>query len=167
MSTTSIGAHIVIDPRVCDGAPTFRDTAVRVADVLEEVAQGTPWEEIIERRQGRVSRDAIAEALDLAGAVLGKHARVPPKRELDAPPTVLGEYIVADPAICHGAVTFRGTRIFVEDVVNQVARGMDWPAIVSEWRGSVTPEAIAESIRVAGRSFAEHARDHQLEPTVS
>lgn len=24
-----------------------------------------------------------------------------------------GEYIVADPRICHGALTFKGTRIFV------------------------------------------------------
>ena len=27
---------------------------------------------------------------------------------------LLGRYIVADPKICHGKPTFRGTRIFVE-----------------------------------------------------
>ena len=47
----------------------------------------------------------------------------------------LGRYIVADPAICHGEPTFRGTRILVSDVLEQVASGMAWEAIVEEWRG--------------------------------
>ena len=38
----------------------------------------------------------------------------------------LGRYIVADPAICHGEPTFRGTRILVEDVLEQVESGMAW-----------------------------------------
>jgi uncharacterized protein (DUF433 family) len=29
----------------------------------------------------------------------------------------LGRYVVADPSICHGAPTFRGTRILVADVL--------------------------------------------------
>jgi uncharacterized protein (DUF433 family) len=43
-----------------------------------------------------------------------------------------GAYIVADPRICHGQLTFRGTRILVEVVLQQVARGMDWDEIVGE-----------------------------------
>ena len=50
----------------------------------------------------------------------------------------LGRFIVADPAICHGALTFRGTRVFVADVLEQVASGMAWETIVEEWRGAVT-----------------------------
>ena len=60
-----------------------------------------------------------------------------------------GKYIVADPGICHGAVTFRGTRIFVSDVLEQVAEGMKWDEIVRQWRGSVTKQAIAEAVLVA------------------
>ena len=45
----------------------------------------------------------------------------------------LGRYIVADPAICHGEPTFRGTRILVADVLEQVASGMAWDAILEEW----------------------------------
>jgi len=60
-----------------------------------------------------------------------------------------GKYIVADPGICHGAVTFRGTRIFVSDVLEQVAEGMKWDEIVRQWRGSVTRQAIAEAVLVA------------------
>ena len=62
---------------------------------------------------------------------------------------ILGRYIVADPARCHGQPTFRGTRIFVADVLDQVARGMAWEAIVDAWRGRIAEEAIAEAVRLA------------------
>lgn len=68
---------------------------------------------------------------------------------------VLGRYVVADPAICHGQLTFRGTRIFVADVLEQVARGMAWEAITEEWRGAVSEEAIAEAVRLAREAFVE------------
>ena len=42
----------------------------------------------------------------------------------------LGRYIVADPAIRHGEPTFRGTRILVADVLEQVASGMAYEAII-------------------------------------
>jgi uncharacterized protein (DUF433 family) len=38
--------------------------------------------------------------------------------------------IVADPAICHGELTFRGTRILVADVLEQVESGMAYEAII-------------------------------------
>jgi len=50
----------------------------------------------------------------------------------------IGRYIVTDPKICHGKPTFRGTRIMVSQVLEQVANGMAWEAISEEWRGSVT-----------------------------
>jgi uncharacterized protein (DUF433 family) len=65
----------------------------------------------------------------------------------------LGEYIVADPEICHGKPTFKGTRVMVWVVLEQVARGMDWDAIVKEWRGRVPREAIGEAVRLAGGLF--------------
>ena len=46
---------------------------------------------------------------------------------------LLGRYIVIDPQICHGQPTFRGTRIMVAQVLEQVASGMAWEAIVEEW----------------------------------
>jgi uncharacterized protein (DUF433 family) len=63
--------------------------------------------------------------------------------------TVLGRYIVADPAICHGKLTFRGTRIFVADVLDQVASGMAWESIVESWGRKVSKDAIAEAVRLA------------------
>jgi uncharacterized protein (DUF433 family) len=65
----------------------------------------------------------------------------------------LGQYIVADPNICHGALTFKGTRLFVSDVLEMVAEGRDWEAIIRECHGSINREAIAAAIRLAGRAL--------------
>lgn len=61
----------------------------------------------------------------------------------------LGKHIVKDPRICHGKLTFRGTRVFVSSVLAQVARGLDWDVIVKEWHGSVSKAAIAEAVDLA------------------
>jgi uncharacterized protein (DUF433 family) len=59
---------------------------------------------------------------------------------------LMGRYIVTDPAICHGQPTFRGTRILVADVLEQVASGMAWESICQEWRDSISEDAIAEAV---------------------
>ncbi len=68
----------------------------------------------------------------------------------------LGRYIIVDPAICHGQPVFRGTRILVTDVLEQVASGMAWDAIIEEWHGALTKPAIAEAIRLAQEALASH-----------
>jgi len=78
---------------------------------------------------------------------------------------LLGRYIVTDPQICHGQPTFRGTRIMVTQVLEQVASGMAWEAIVEEWRGSVPTEAIAEAVRLAMQAFVDHADEYKVELT--
>lgn len=70
----------------------------------------------------------------------------------------LGEYIVADPKICHGRPTFKGTRIFVADVLEQIAEGRDWDEIIEEWRGRIPKGAIAEAIRLAGKALEHHMK---------
>jgi uncharacterized protein (DUF433 family) len=62
--------------------------------------------------------------------------------------TTSAQYIVSDPAICHGEPTFRGTRIMVADVLEQVESGMAYEAIIEEWRGTLTSDAIAEAVRI-------------------
>ena len=76
----------------------------------------------------------------------------------------LGRYIVADPAICHGQPTFRGTRILVSDVLEQVSSGLAWEAIIDEWHGRLTKRAIAEAVRLACETLVTHAGDLVLEP---
>ena len=72
---------------------------------------------------------------------------------------LMGRYIVSNPKICHGQPTFRGTRILVADVLEQVAGGMAWESIVAEWRGSISEGAIAEAVRAAKESFQERAQE--------
>jgi uncharacterized protein (DUF433 family) len=76
---------------------------------------------------------------------------------------LMGRYIVTDPKICHGKPTFRGTRIMVSQVLEQVSNGMAWEAIIEEWRGNITKEAIAEAVRLASQAFIEHADEYVLE----
>ena len=64
--------------------------------------------------------------------------------------------MLADPAICHGQPTFRGTRILVRDVLEQVASGIAWETIVEEWRENVPSEAISEAVLLANQAFGDH-----------
>ena len=74
-----------------------------------------------------------------------------------------GRYIVSDSEICHGKPTFRGTRILVSDVLEQVAGGLAWETIIEEWRGSITMEAIAEAVRLSSQAFLENVEKYAVE----
>ena len=67
------------------------------------------------------------------------------------PVKMIGRFIVADPKICHGKPTFRGTRILVADVLEQVASGVAWETIVSERGDAISADAIAEALRMPHR----------------
>jgi uncharacterized protein (DUF433 family) len=82
-------------------------------------------------------------------------------------PKLLGRYIVADPAICHGKPTFRGTRIFVSDVLEMVAKGLAWETIIEQWHNSITEEAIAEAVKLSSEAFLKHADEFALEPATA
>src|SRR5256885_15282982 len=61
----------------------------------------------------------------------------------------LGEHIVADPEICHGKPTFKGTRIMVWQVLGALARGESSEEIVAAWGDRVSRAAVAETVRLA------------------
>jgi uncharacterized protein (DUF433 family) len=73
---------------------------------------------------------------------------------------MIGRFVVADPTICHGQPTFRGTRILVADVLEQVAAGVAWETIVEEWRGDVSSDAISEAVRLASQAFRDHSAQY-------
>ena len=75
-------------------------------------------------------------------------------------PRFIGRYVVTDPEICHGKPTFRGTRILVSHVLEQVAEGTAWDTIIQEWRGNISKEAIAEAVRLASQAFLEHSQEY-------
>ena len=75
----------------------------------------------------------------------------------------LGRYIISDPRICHGKPTFRGTRIMVADVLEQVADGLAWETIIEEWNGSISREGIVEALQLAREALLKHAHEFVLE----
>lgn len=68
--------------------------------------------------------------------------------------TELGRYIVADPAICHGKPTFKGTRIMVWQVLDDVAEGRLWDFICNtRWAGRLPLAAVAEAVKLAEEAW--------------
>ena len=61
----------------------------------------------------------------------------------------LGRFIVADPAICHGKPTYKGTRIMVWQVLEDLGHGESVNKLVKAWGGRVSRQAILETIRLS------------------
>lgn len=76
---------------------------------------------------------------------------------------LMGRHIVTDPKVCHGKPTFRGTRVLVSDVLEQVASGMAWETIIEEWNDSITKDAIREAVELASQALLRHADEFVLE----
>jgi uncharacterized protein (DUF433 family) len=76
---------------------------------------------------------------------------------------IMGRYIVADPKVCHGKPTFRGTRIMVSDVLEQIEEGMAWESIIEGWHNSISKEAIAEALQLSRQAFLNHAHEFTIE----
>ena len=65
--TVELGRHIVSDPAICHGKPTFIGTRVFVADVLADVERGLSWDFIVQRwGGGKITKAAVTEAVRLA-----------------------------------------------------------------------------------------------------
>jgi uncharacterized protein (DUF433 family) len=69
----------------------------------------------------------------------------------------LGEYVVSNPEICGGQLTFKGTRMLVKDVLEMVSRGHEWRHISEECYGRVSRAAIAEAVALAREALIEKA----------
>jgi hypothetical protein len=68
----------------------------------------------------------------------------------------LGQYIVADPRICHGQPTFKGTRIMVWQVLEDLAAGRSWEFICnSRWEGRIPLAALAKALHLAKTAWLE------------
>ncbi|MBL8190343.1 MAG: DUF433 domain-containing protein [Acidobacteria bacterium] len=72
----------------------------------------------------------------------------------------LGKYIVSDPEICHGQLTFNGTRLLVKDALYFVAKGYDWNSISKEFY-DLPHEAIAEAVELASQALIDRVGNAQ------
>jgi hypothetical protein len=48
--------------------------------------------------------------------------------------------------------------------MDQVARGMSWDSIISEWNGKLTREAIAEAVSLASQALLRYSDEFAMEP---
>ncbi len=63
-----LGEHVVRAVGVCGGRPTFKYTRIEIMGALDRLAAGESLDDIVSGYGGRVSRDAILEALRIAAA---------------------------------------------------------------------------------------------------
>jgi uncharacterized protein (DUF433 family) len=64
----------------------------------------------------------------------------------------LGKYVVSDPRICHGHLTFKGTRIMVGPVLAALAEGRSKKEILRSWPRLTWP-AVQEAQLLAVHRF--------------
>jgi hypothetical protein len=55
----------------------------------------------------------------------------------------------------------------VFQVLEMVATGMAWEAIIEQCHNSITKEAISEAVSLASKVFVDHAHEYVLEPVVA
>jgi uncharacterized protein (DUF433 family) len=67
-----LGKHIVSAPGVCRGRPTFKYTRIEVAGVRSLLRAGKSIGEVVTDYEGRISRQAVQEAISLAARALVK-----------------------------------------------------------------------------------------------
>ena len=105
-------------------------------------------------------KKTLASTKTLVRSALPSRRRIP---AVQRNRLMLGRYIVADSAICHGKPTFRGTRIMVWQVLSMVARGLDWETIVERCHHSITEDAIAEAVKLSSEAFVKHSNEFVVE----
>ena len=62
----AMGNYVVRVVGVCGGRPTFKYTRIEVAGTLDRIHSGEDIDTIVEGYAGRVSREAIDEAIRIA-----------------------------------------------------------------------------------------------------
>ena len=60
-----LGEHVVRAVGVCDGRPTFKYTRIEITGTLDRLAVGESLESIVAGYRGKVSREAVMEAVQI------------------------------------------------------------------------------------------------------
>jgi uncharacterized protein (DUF433 family) len=69
-------------------------------------------------------------------------------RSIKMPVKKIGKYLVVDPEVCHGKMTFRGTRIPVSTILTFLSMGDSIDDILRKWP-RLNREAILEAFSYA------------------
>jgi uncharacterized protein (DUF433 family) len=154
--------RISLESKFGQGQAYIKGTKIPVHQIVEALANGDTADDLLKVYPSLKKRDilaCLAYAADLAKAPGKFPQKLPSHIIADSNGRrEIGKYLVIDPNICHGKMTFKGTRIFVEDVLDMVSKWMDWDDIMREYGGSITKEAIMEAVSLLGKSFGESKR---------
>lgn len=71
-------------------------------------------------------------------------------------PRAVGKYLVVDPRVCHGRLTFQGTRVPVATVLHVLSEGRSINQVLRGWP-ELTREAIAEAMQLAAEALVRQA----------
>ena len=63
-----LGEHVVRAVEICGGRPTFKYTRIEITGTLDRLAAGESLDEIVASYRGRVSREAVIEAMQIVTA---------------------------------------------------------------------------------------------------
>ncbi|MGE5294314.1 MAG: DUF433 domain-containing protein [Solirubrobacterales bacterium] len=77
MDRSAIKNRVTVNPQVCGGRPCIRDTRIEIAVILDGLAEGLTFEDIVDHYPQLVREDilaALAYAADLAHEGLWKTA---------------------------------------------------------------------------------------------
>ena len=75
----------------------------------------------------------------------------------------VGKYLVVDPRVCFGRLTFRGTRVPVETVMTFISMGDSVDEILEGWP-ELKREAVVEAIKLASEALVEKSGAKRLFP---
>jgi uncharacterized protein (DUF433 family) len=182
MKALAVGKHLGIEPRICLGRLSFRDTRLPVATVLAPLLEGRSVKEVL-GAWPELTRPAVVEAVKLVAAswpqllpeevakrvmrLAASLARLPPDPEWEAQgleptqkglfkrPVEIGDYLVIHPRICFGKLTFKGTRVPVQTVLAfMTLKRRKMKRVLTGWPG-VTREGVEEAIQFAAAAWPE------------
>jgi uncharacterized protein (DUF433 family) len=76
----------------------------------------------------------------------------------DAPmkPTEIGKHLIVDPRVCHGKLTFKGTRVPVETILYFLSAGRSIQQLSVGWP-EVTAEALQEAVELAAAALVKQS----------
>ena len=61
---------------------------------------------------------------------------------------IVGRYLTVDPRVCHGKLTFSGTRVPVETVLRYLVKGKSIESVLEDWP-ELNREAVEEALELA------------------
>jgi uncharacterized protein (DUF433 family) len=71
-------------------------------------------------------------------------------------PREIGKHLIVDPRVCHGKLTFKGTRVPVETILYFLSTGRSFQELSAGWP-EVTAEALQEAIELAAAALVKQS----------